>query len=124
MRKITIDFDLSGYEYPKSNIDCGQDGVIMYFPYIMFDDSDGEEIAHPIFAHLNSGGKVTSVEVHNNWTDDHALWFNATIGVDNKLYGISFQWVENEWLIDCVKAGCGVDVDFFTEALLAFNPFD
>lgn len=98
------------FAYPKSQ---QQGESVKYFPMLRDDSRFGlphseanaisddeidlydEEAAHPIIEAIKTGGNIESVEVLDDWTDDHCMCCNVVAVVNGAKYGFSAWWLMN-----------------------------
>lgn len=100
-------YDLSTFEFPKTEKEMDQFGC---FPMSTTYLEDGEtEVPHPLITLLktNANANVESVEVTNDWTDDHEICIDVVVVVDGKKYGISLWWLTREGYKTAIRAETG-----------------
>lgn len=84
------------------------------YPILADYDDDGKPSNHPIVDAIASGGKIESVTVELEWTDDHCPCVNVVATVDGKEYKYSDWWLSREGLKMYHQTECGARLDELT----------
>lgn len=63
-----------------------------------------DEVLHPVVTAIRNGGKIESLNMINEWDDDHCPCVDCEIVVNGKKYGFSAWWLSREGYKMFIKA--------------------
>ena len=78
-----------------------------YFQELVSFDDEDNEIFHPIFEAVENCKAIESVEVGDEWSDDHCPCINVTAIVDGKEFKYSDWYLSSHGLRMYYHAECG-----------------
>lgn len=68
------------------------------YPFLNDYLDNGEDVIHPLLTALQKGGKIDSLTIDSEWTDDHCPCVGVTIIIDGKEYDYNDSWLSREGL--------------------------